>query len=90
MIDRAFVDTAGFRFGTLKSYRDLNFLPGAVKYGDLPGILSLSAPHDLMIAGEGGSIPQIVADTYKAAGREDGVTSVDAKNPAAAFVKALR
>lgn len=31
-----------FRFANLKSYRDPNFLPGAVKYGDLPGLMKLS------------------------------------------------
>ena len=31
-----------FRFANLKSYRDPNFLPGAVKYGDLPALLKLT------------------------------------------------
>jgi len=31
-----------FRFANLKSYRDPNFLPGAVKYGDLPALIKLS------------------------------------------------
>ena len=31
-----------FRFADLKSYRDPNFLPGAVKYGDLPALMKLS------------------------------------------------
>ena len=31
-----------FRFANLKSYRDPNFLPGAVKYGDLPALMKLS------------------------------------------------
>jgi len=30
-----------FRFADIKSYRDPNFAPGAVKYGDLPGLLDL-------------------------------------------------
>jgi hypothetical protein len=52
LVQRAFVDTKGFRFAALKSYRDPDFLPGAIKYGDLPGILALSTPHPLAIAGE--------------------------------------
>ena len=36
-IGRAAIDTGGFRFAKLRSTRDVNFLPGAVKYGDLPG-----------------------------------------------------
>lgn len=51
-IDKVALNTKGFRFTDLKSYRDPNFLPGAVKYGDLPGLLKLSdAP--LWLDGEG-------------------------------------
>ncbi len=38
------VDTQGFRFVDIASWRDANFLPGAVKYGDLPGLLAAGAP----------------------------------------------
>ena len=31
-----------FRFANLKSYRDPNFLPGAVKYGELSALMKLS------------------------------------------------
>ena len=51
-MDKAVIDTQGFRFADLKSYRDVNFLPGVVKYGDLPGLLALSAPLPLWITGE--------------------------------------
>ena len=43
-IDRAAIDTDGFRFTSLRSIRDVNFLPGAAKYGDMPAMLALSAP----------------------------------------------
>ena len=36
------LEDAQFRFANLKSYRDPNFLPGAVKYGDLPALMKLS------------------------------------------------
>ena len=42
----------GFRFANLASYRDVNFLPGAVKYGELPALLALSAPQRLLVLGE--------------------------------------
>lgn len=45
------VDTEGFRFSTTGIY-DPNFLPGAVKYGDLPTLLALTAPTPLWLAGE--------------------------------------
>ncbi len=45
------VDTEGFRFSTTGIY-DPNFLPGAVKYGDMPTLLALTAPTPLWLAGE--------------------------------------
>ena len=50
-LDKVALDTKGFRFGDLRSYRDPNFLPGAVKYGDVPGLLKL-AKGPLWLAGE--------------------------------------
>ena len=52
-VDRAAIDTAGFRFANLKSVWDVNLLPGVVKYGDLPGLLSL-AGADQALAGRRG------------------------------------
>ncbi|HEY4309033.1 MAG TPA: acetylxylan esterase [Pirellulales bacterium] len=76
-VDRAAIDTAGFRFAKLTEIDDVNFLPGAVKYGDVPGFLSLAAPHTLWLAGEGSQPPEIVAAAYQAAGKPDAVTSYD-------------
>jgi hypothetical protein len=45
-------DTEGFRFGKLDNVWDVNFVPGAEKYGDVPAILSLCAPTRTTIAGE--------------------------------------
>ncbi len=74
-IDRAAVDTAGFRFSALRTYRDPNFLPGAVKYGDLPALLALSAPYPLWIGGEQGEVPDLVERAYAAAGDAGAVSS---------------
>lgn len=41
-ISRSLIVDADFRFENITSYRDPNFIPGAVKYGDLPGLLDLS------------------------------------------------
>ncbi|HEV3004230.1 MAG TPA: acetylxylan esterase, partial [Pirellulales bacterium] len=73
-VGRVAVDTAGFRFGQLNDFADANFLPGSVKYGDLPGMLALAAPHPLWLAGEGNEAPAIVRTAYAAAGKADGVT----------------
>ena len=50
-LDKVAIDTQGFRFTDLKSYRDPNFIPGAVKFGDVPGLLSLT-DGPLWLAGE--------------------------------------
>jgi hypothetical protein len=75
-IAKAFVDTRGFRFAGLGSFRDPDFLPGALKYGDLPGMLSLSAPHPLWLAGEGGKLPEALTAAYAAAGKPEAVRAL--------------
>lgn len=57
-IERAAVDTGGFRFSHLLDYRNPMFLPGGAKYLDLPGLIALNAPHALWLAGEGNT-PQV-------------------------------
>jgi len=73
-VSRAVVDTAGFRFGKLNDFADANFLPGSVRYGDLPGMLALAAPRPLLLAGEGKEAPAVVRSAYAAAGKAQGVT----------------
>ncbi|KPK38052.1 MAG: hypothetical protein AMJ65_13390 [Phycisphaerae bacterium SG8_4] len=68
-VDSAAIDTGGFRFANLESYRDVNFLPGAVKYGDLPALLALSGPQRLWICGETAQSTGIVRAAYSAAGK---------------------
>jgi dienelactone hydrolase len=51
-IDRAVIDTGGFRFYKVLDLHDPNFLPGGAKYGDIPGMLALGAPGKLWVAGE--------------------------------------
>jgi hypothetical protein len=41
-VKNAMINDLTFRFANLKSYRDPDFLPGAVKYGDLPALLKIS------------------------------------------------
>ncbi|MHB1081278.1 MAG: acetylxylan esterase [Prosthecobacter sp.] len=52
-IDRLAADTRGFRFGQLLDYRDPQFLPGAAKYLDTPGLIALNSPQPLWLTGEG-------------------------------------
>jgi hypothetical protein len=72
-VNRAAIDTGGFRFGKLTDYRDANFLPGGAKYGDLPGMLSLAAPAKLWIAGETEESAALAKKVYTAAGARDGI-----------------
>ncbi len=43
-VDRAVFDVAGFRFASATRIDDPTFLPGAVKYGDVPALVALAAP----------------------------------------------
>lgn len=61
------IDTAGFRFAEVPHLDDVDFLPGAAKYGDLPGLLALIAPNPVWITGEGSQMPAIVEAAYQAA-----------------------
>jgi dienelactone hydrolase len=74
-IARAALDTDGFRFTKLRSTQDVNFLPGAAKYADLPGILALGAPGSLLLAGEGDMPPGLVSAAYTAAGARGNLES---------------
>ncbi len=65
-IDRTAIDTAGFRFASLTEFDDAQFLPGAVKYGDVPGLLSLSAGSEVWLSGEK-ELPRLTAASWKAA-----------------------
>jgi dienelactone hydrolase len=67
VVDRAAIATDGFRFADTRSYRDANFIPGAVRYGDLPVLLALRAPHPLTVLGDP-ELPEIVSSTYAVAG----------------------
>jgi hypothetical protein len=81
VVSRAVVDAAGFRFGKLTDYHDLQFLPGGAKYGDLPGLLTLSAPHALLVGGEQAEELALVTAAYKAARADRALEVSPAKGP---------
>lgn len=69
-IDRAVIDTAGFRFADVDDIHSPRFLPGGAKYFDVPGMLAVGAPEKTWLAGEGqGSSP--LTDAYAAAGAKE-------------------
>lgn len=52
LIDGAALETSGFRFSELPDYLHENFVPGAARYGDLPGLLTLGPNTPLLLQGE--------------------------------------
>lgn len=57
-IDKVAIDTGGFRFASLTRFGHPMFLPGVVKYGDVPALLALSGTDGTWVAGEpGGKAP---------------------------------
>ncbi|MHC4355008.1 MAG: acetylxylan esterase, partial [Planctomycetota bacterium] len=73
-VGRAAIGTDGFRFARLRDVYDINFMPGAAKYGDLPGLLALAAPVRLWLADEGEDAPTIVKAAFTAAGKAENLT----------------
>lgn len=74
-IDRAVIDTHGFRFGDVNDIHSVNFLPGGAKYLDLPGMLAVAAPERLWLAGEAElGMDSVLSDAYSAAGAKENLT----------------
>jgi len=69
LITQLAVDTGGFHFSEITQIRDLRLWPGAVKYGDVNGLLSLCQPASLWIAGDSATVPELVQATYNSAGQ---------------------
>ncbi|MBS0205549.1 MAG: acetylxylan esterase [Planctomycetes bacterium] len=69
-VNKLAIGTGGFRFATITDARDLMLEPGAVRYGDVPGLLALSAPRPLWVSGET-AIPDLVTAAYKSANAAD-------------------
>ena len=81
-IDRAAIDTGGFRFGKVLDIQDVKF-PGGARYGDLPGMIALGAPAKLWLAGEGDQAPRLVKEFYAAAGAAKSLTLFHGEQPQA-------
>jgi dienelactone hydrolase len=64
-VNKVAIGTGGFRFASLTRAYDPMLLPGAVRYGDVPGLLGLITPHPLWLSGEGNAVPPIVSRCYE-------------------------
>jgi hypothetical protein len=83
-VNRAAIDTHGFRFGGVADFLDVNFLPGGAKYGDLPGMLALAAPTKISLAGESTESAALTVGAYAAAGAKDNLALADKLDSASA------
>jgi dienelactone hydrolase len=67
-VNQLIADTEGFRFAGLKDVWDVNFIPGAVKYGDLSALFALcSGTPTTVIHEDAKTMPAVVA-SFGAAG----------------------
>ena len=64
-VNKVAISTRGYRFASITQAYDPMLVPGAVKYGDVPGLLALAAPHPLWLSGEGDQTPTLVAKAYQ-------------------------
>jgi hypothetical protein len=67
LVKRIAIADGSARFADAASYRDVKFVPGAVKYGDLPALLALRAPDQLAVMSDQPA-PEIVSKAYRSAG----------------------
>ncbi len=69
-VQRAAIDTNGFRFAKVTDLRDVNFLPGGAKYGDVPALIALGSPNPLWLGSEM-NFDKWIDCTYRAENAED-------------------
>lgn len=81
-IDRTALESGGFRFTKLRALDDPRFWPGIAKYGDLPGLLSLAAPGQLLLLGEH-EIPALAGLAYAPSGAKSIAVRPDTGDAAA-------
>jgi hypothetical protein len=68
-VDRVVVDTGGFRFVDVPAANHPDFLPGAAKYFDLPGLLALCAPGEIWLSDVSAEdSPTVALAAYTSAG----------------------
>jgi dienelactone hydrolase len=80
-VDRTAADLNGFRFEQVKSTDDEMMQPGALKYGGLPVLAALCAPHELYLhntQGTGGD--RWVQSAYQLEGNPERLRRTEAKS----------
>jgi hypothetical protein len=75
-VSKLVADTEGFRFEKLTDVWDVNFIPGAAKYGDVAGIFALCSATSTTVIHEDAKTMGGVAESFRAAGNESGLEFV--------------
>jgi dienelactone hydrolase/pimeloyl-ACP methyl ester carboxylesterase len=79
-VTKTAADLNQFRFENVNDTADSMMLPGAVKYGGLPGFLALCAPAEVLVHNHRGtSSGKLSKAAYEAAGAADKLTRVNEK-----------
>ena len=60
------VSLNGFHFAGISDYRDQNFLPNIVKYGDVPGLLALLTADRVLVVDSSSNAPELVEKSFQA------------------------
>ena len=74
------VATDGFRFQDVTDIRHPDLLPGAAKYFDLPGLLSLAAPLPMLVFDENEESARFVLDAYRKTNEQINLQLVEEPN----------
>jgi dienelactone hydrolase len=85
LVERVAIIDGSARFSDAESYSDVTFVPGAVKYGDLPALFALRAPHKLTVAADQPA-PAIVKQAFDLAGVENDLHWEKANDPTDAIL----
>jgi hypothetical protein len=82
-VARTAVDVGSFSFNQVKDVADPMYLPGALRYGDLPALAALSAPGELLLANARTFNAAWVRDAYRSSGPTTGADKLRIENESA-------
>ncbi len=73
LVKKLVTGTNGYRFASITEIADPMLVPGAVKYGDVPALLSLRSPLPAWVSGEKPDALKLTTQVYAAAGQPQAV-----------------
>lgn len=80
VVNKIAVGTGGFRFATITSVRDPMLIPGAIRYGDVAGLLALLAPQKLALVDEpaNSDVAKLATSAFAAAKASENLSILNA------------